>query len=318
MLLRSRGWRSALFALAASSLPAADESAVVVAVQVKGTVEVLRGHSGATESVADGTQLAAADTVTTAARSSVMLVLPNGSIVALKEKSRLKIAVALRSGPAFIAAADTAGTAETGVSKIELDLEFGELLTRVRKLNPGSVLNVRTPISMAAVRGTVFELVYQPEAPGGASFRLSTASGLVHVTPNAGREIPVPANQQLDVTADLDARGIRIKQVKTSKLDQQRSESLQREAQDNDRSAAELLQRLPATRTDSQNRADDQMKERAAATGATREEVNAAAANRAKANASQSGSTNRVTRPPATKTPPRVNPNQRPPRRPGG
>src|SRR4051812_30618111 len=82
-------------------LPAADsppvQPASVIAVQVKGTVEVQHGTAPEADKVADGTQLGKDDTVTTAAQSSVMLVLPNGSIVGLKEKSRLRIAVALQS-----------------------------------------------------------------------------------------------------------------------------------------------------------------------------------------------------------------------------
>ncbi len=318
MLLRSGRWLSVLFAALTSSLQAAAEPAVVIAVQVRGTVEVLRGGSGATETVADGAQLTAPDTVSTAGRSSVMLVLPNGAIVALKEKSRLRIAIALHSGPAFTAAADSPDAGEPGVSRTGFDLEFGEMLTRVRRLNPASSFTVQTPVSVAAVRGTVFEIAYQPDTPAGAQYRLATASGLVHVTPHAGKEILVPANAQLDLTAELDSRGVTIKQVKASELDRKKAGALQREAQDNDRRAAESLQRLPASPTAATDRATDQLKEKAAASGATRDDVKTAVTDRAKANAAQSSGANRVTKPATPKIPPRVKTIKRPPRRPGG
>lgn len=227
---------------AATVAPA--QPATVIAVQVRGTVEVQHDKSTATEIVAEGAQLGAADTITTAAQSSVMLVIPNGSVVALREKSRLKIAVALQSPAAVEAlAANETEPREPGVSKTSFELAFGEMLTRVRKLNPTSTFTVQTPVSVAAVRGTVFEISFQPDAKGEAHYRLSTASGLVHVTPHTGKMVAVPGNQQVDLTAEFGKSGIKIKNLKSSKLAHQKQQQLETEATDNEHNAGEFLQR---------------------------------------------------------------------------
>jgi len=244
LLVGIGGWPGGLRAAAAEA------PAPVIAVQVRGTVVVLHDQATETEAVTEGAQLGAADTITTAAKSSVMLVLPSGSVVALKENSRLKIATALFSplvGEAL--AANGAEPRETAASsQTTFELAFGEMLTRVRKLNPTSTFTVQTPVSVAAVRGTVFEVAFHPDTKGEASYRLSTSSGLVHVTPHAGKMIAVPANEQLDFAAEIRKKAIKIKHLKSRKLDRKKAEQIQAEAQDNERNAGEFMQRVQAAR----------------------------------------------------------------------
>ena len=230
-------------------LPAADSPpASVVAVQVRGTVEVQHGMATEQEKVTDGTQLGKDDTVSTAVQSSVMLVLPSGTVVALKGNSRLRIAVALQSplAAATLAANDpkAAETPEPGVSQTGFELAFGEMLVRVRKLNPSSTFEIQTPVSVAAVRGTVFEVAYQPGTTGDAQYRLSTASGLVHVTPHGGKMVEVPAEEQVDLTAEVGKHGVKIKHIKSGKFDRRKREKMEQEGLANERNAGELMQQV--------------------------------------------------------------------------
>jgi hypothetical protein len=243
--------------------------------------------------------LGPADIITTAAQSSVMLVLPNGSLVALREKSRLKIAVALHSGAVALAANETgAEPREPGASHTGFELAFGEMLTRVRKLNPTSTFTVQTPVSVAAVRGTVFEVAYLPGASGEAQYRLSTSSGLVQVTPHGGQTVAVPADAQVDFTAEIGKGVIKIKQLKSGRLDRKKAEQLQTEALNHERNIGQLLARAAdAGRGNPRNAVTDKVKP--------------AADNRTDA-------PGRVTKPPVRpKPPPRVKPPPRPPRRAG-
>ena len=247
-----RAWRALFIGLAvgASQLLAGpatpDQPATVIAVQVRGSVVVQHGTATETEPVLDGAQLGQADTITTAAQSSVMLVIPNGTVVALKEKSRLKISVALQSvlpaGEPPVAAG--AEPVEPGVSQTGFELSFGEMLTRVRKLNPSSTFEVQTPVSVAAVRGTVFEISYQPGAKGEATYQLSTASGLVQVRPHTGKLVEVSANQQMSLRAEIGKNGIKIKRVKSGKLDNRKGERIKKEGMDMERNAGEFMQRV--------------------------------------------------------------------------
>ena len=226
---------------------AAETPAAVVAIQVRGTVGVLRGGAGAAEAVTEGRPLAATDIVTTAKGSSVVLVLENGSVVSLRENSRLKIAAALQSPSATDAVAATgAESAESGASKSKFELEFGEMLVRVRKLNPTSTFEVQTPVSVAAVRGTVFEVSYRTDQAGPAQYRLSTVSGLVHVTPRGGELVKVAADEQMEFSARIRGKRVRIQPVKTTKLAPQKKAQLEKEAQDTERSAGNAAKRNQA------------------------------------------------------------------------
>jgi hypothetical protein len=227
---------SAGFVIGWSGLRAGEMPAAVVAVHVKGAVEVQHGTATTTEMVKDGAQLAAADTVTTAAGASVVLVLPNGSVVSLREKSRVRIAKALQSPAEAVTSSDA--ERESGVSNSSFELAFGEMLTRVRKLNPASTFEVQTPVSVAAVRGTVFEVSYLPDTAGtAAEYRLSTARGLVEVTPHGSKMVKVGANEQVDFSARLAKKRVRVARVKTSKLDRHKQEQIEKEALDTERSA---------------------------------------------------------------------------------
>lgn len=242
LLVGTGGWLGGLRAAAAEA------PATVIAVQVRGTVVVQHDKATETEAVTEGAQLGAADTITTAVKSSVTLVLPSGSVVALKESSRLKIATALHSplvGEALAAneaePRETAASSQTG-----FELAFGEMLTRVRKLNPTSTFTVQTPVSVAAVRGTVFEVAFHPDTKGEARYRLCTSSGLVHVTPHAGKMVAVPANEQLDFAAEIGKKAVKIKHLKSSKLDRKKAEQIRAEVQANEHSAGEFMQRVQA------------------------------------------------------------------------
>lgn len=234
-------------ATAAIGCSADSAPAVVVAIQVRGTVEVRRGAEGATEVVKEGAQLLAADVVTTAKNSSVVLVLENGSVVSLRESSQLKITTALQSATTSTApAAKGAEPSEVGTSQTNFELAFGEMLARVRKLNPSSTFEVQTPVSVAAVRGTVFEVAYRAEQSGPAHYRLSTASGLVHVTPRGGALVKVAGSEQVEFSARVRGKRVRVQPVKATKLSPQKQSQLEKEAQDSERAAAAAPKRPAA------------------------------------------------------------------------
>lgn len=227
-------------AVIAANTRAEDAPAPVVAVHVKGTVEVQHGTAAGTEPVKEGGQLAGADTVTTAAASSVVLVMANGSVVSLRENTKLKIARATQSPSTDAAPASTSDGElhETGVSNSSFELAFGQMLTRVRKLNPASTFEVQTPVSVAAVRGTVFDVSYLPDAAGSsAHYCLCTARGLVDVTPRGKDVVKVAAGDQVDFGANLGKKRVRIQHLKTSKLDRHKQEQMDKESADTERSA---------------------------------------------------------------------------------
>ena len=212
---------AAALLLAAGALRAADTKlpASVIAIQVAGTVSVTHGKGTEPGPLASNDVLAAGDIVETAPASSVTLVLPNGSTVALKEKSRLAITLILQSAfaaPDLVVYDHT--KPEPSTSSTSLELMFGELVAKVRKLLPGSDFSVKTPAGQSGVKGTEFELAYAEDAAGEASYRLSTASGLVEFAPVEGAPVQAAANRQVEVRGRRGKSGLKLSPVQARPL----------------------------------------------------------------------------------------------------
>lgn len=212
---------AAALLLAAGALGAADTKlpASVIAIQVVGTVSVTHGKGAVPGPLAGNDVLAAGDIVETAPASSVTLVLPNGSTVALKEKSRLAITLILQSAfaaPDLVVYDHT--KPEPSTSSTSLELMFGELVAKVRKLLPGSDFSVKTPAGQSGVKGTEFELAYAEDATGEATYRLSTASGLVEFAPVEGAPVQAAANRQVEVRGRRGKSGLKLSPVQARPL----------------------------------------------------------------------------------------------------
>jgi len=228
----------------AGALAAADTRlpASVIAIQVVGTVTVAHGKGAEPGPLASNAVLAAGDTVETAPASSVTLVLPNGSTVALKEKSRLAITLILQSpfaAPDLVVYDHT--KPEPSTSSTSLELAFGELVAKVRKLLPGSDFSVKTPAGQSGVKGTEFELAYAEDAAGEVTYRLSTASGLVEFAPVEGAPVQAAANRQVEVRGRRGRSGLKLSPVQARPLSAEIRARIQRQ---NQRAAPEAVRAL--------------------------------------------------------------------------
>jgi hypothetical protein len=236
-------------ALCGTRLVAAMENGVVIAVQVKGTVEVVRAKGAAPVAVANNDALNQGDTIETKAQSSCVLVLPNGSTVSVRERTRLAISLALQDSytDAELVAANAAKR-EPSKSSTSLDLLLGEIVVQAKKLLGGSDLSVKTPAGTAKVKGTEFEVAYAEDATGG-DYNLSTASGHVVFAQGDGVERDVPANQQLKARARRDkAGGVKLERVNSGSLPAERKRRIQGDIQAASRESAPALQRMKTLR----------------------------------------------------------------------
>lgn len=230
--------------VAAGALGAADTKAPanVIAIQVVGTVTVAHGKGAEPGPLASNAVLAAGDIVETAPAASVTLVLPNGSTVALKEKSRLAITLILQSpfaAPDLVIYDHT--KPEPSTSSTSLELMFGELVAKVRKLLPGSDFSVKTPAGQSGVKGTEFELAYAEDAAGEATYRLSTASGLVEFAPVEGAPVQAAANRQVEVRGRRGKAGLKLSPVQARPLSAEIRARIQMQ---NQRAAPEAVRAL--------------------------------------------------------------------------
>lgn len=107
---------------------------------------------GRTAPIARGMALPEGSVVATGANASVRLELSDGSQVALPSQSRIRIDV-LRHTPL------------TGSIDRAFSLEAGRSEATVKTMKkPRDGFTIRTPLSVTAVRGTVFRVIYDPEA----------------------------------------------------------------------------------------------------------------------------------------------------------
>ena len=149
----------------------------------------------------------------TGANASVVLVLSNGAIVNLKADSKLEVTQFLQNpfGASFIVR-DALHEPSTSVTK--LFLRKGEIISQVKKLNreSGSSFTVETPVGAAGIRGTAFSLSYLPVASVGR-FTLAMAEGLIHFLPTSGRSVDISAGNQLQFSANIDARTGEVRSI---------------------------------------------------------------------------------------------------------
>gem|GEM_PF-3165108 len=235
----------------APSAGAADTRAPanVIAIQVVGTVTVAQGKGTPPGPLASNATLAAGDIVETAPQSSVILVLPNGSTVTLKEKSRLAITLILQSpfaAPDLVIYDPT--KPEPATSSTSLELMFGELVAKVRKLLPGSDFSIKTPAGQSGVKGTEFELAYAEDTAGEATYRLSTASGLVEFAPVDGPPVQAAANRQVEVRGRRGKTGLKLSPVQARPLPVEVRARIQKQNQAAAPEAVRALQQRKAAR----------------------------------------------------------------------
>lgn len=210
---------AALVALLAPARAESPPPAKVIAVQVHGTVSVDRGQATALRAVKDNDALAAGDIIETAPQSSVVLVLPNGSTVSLRERSRLAITLVLQTpfvAPDLVVYDNL--KPEPAASSTSLELVFGEVVAQVRKLIQGSDFAIKTPAGTAAVKGTEFGISYEEADDGEANYRLSTATGLVVFTGADGKPVEAGMRRQVEVRARVGKSGVKVHRVETRQL----------------------------------------------------------------------------------------------------
>ena len=163
-------------------------------------------NSGPAVPVKDGDQLTESDTITTGANSGVVLVFMNGSSVKLGADSRLAIDE-FKMDPLAedVKMADFKDRKkdEPSVSKTNLNLVYGDMVGDVRRLNKSSSYSIKTPAGAAGIRGTIYRIVFRPDANGRAFFTVSTAEGLVVMQGVTAVEIPIPVGKEVVVTVDI-------------------------------------------------------------------------------------------------------------------
>jgi ferric-dicitrate binding protein FerR (iron transport regulator) len=194
---------SCAFVATALSLSASAQSASgqIKAAKVDGPASKITA-AGVTTPLKAGDVLGETETVITGKGGTVILAFENGSTVKLGSESRLAIDE-FKIDPFGDSVPSGQLKNEPSVSKTALNLAYGEMVGDVKKLNKASSYSVKTPVGAAGIRGTIYRIVFKPDANGKAFFTITTAEGRVVMTGISDQEIPVDAGKEVVVEVDV-------------------------------------------------------------------------------------------------------------------
>ena len=173
-----------------------------VATQITGSVSVANGATKA--SLKNNDRVATGSTVTTAEKSSGVLVFSNGVTAQLGPNSELTVKQFLQDP--FAATVNIAALAEEpSVSKMKLRFVRGEILVHVKHLNhkQGSSFQIESPAGTAEVRGTLFKMETNLTDNDATEFKLTVMEGAVAFQPNDRSKPPVVLAAGHDISAML-------------------------------------------------------------------------------------------------------------------
>ena len=127
----------------------------------------------------------------------LVLLFSNGTITTLQSQTKMKIGV-FEQVP-FDAAdkkvADLEG--EPSESKVVIDLDWGSMVVKTKKLDKKSSFDINSPVGTAGIRGTEFQMSQNP----GTGVQLDVTESTVAFTPPGGAPMPVSQGNGLDVSS---------------------------------------------------------------------------------------------------------------------
>ncbi|HKW77555.1 MAG TPA: FecR family protein [Candidatus Limnocylindria bacterium] len=151
-----------------------------------------KAGGGDFEPALDGQLFATGDVVKSSAQGRAVLTFFDGSTLTVETGSQVKVTTLNR----------LAG----GGIQLTIEQTLGRTWASVAKLKtPDSKFEIKTPTSVASVRGTAFETVVVANPDGSTSVTYKADEGLVLVSANAGGSTNVPANTQVTVSSNQQA-----------------------------------------------------------------------------------------------------------------
>ena len=127
----------------------------------------------------------------------LVLLFSNGTITTLQSQTKMKIGVfeqvPFDAGDKKVA--DLKG--EPSESKVVIDLDWGSMVVKTKKLDKKSSFDINSPIGTAGIRGTEFQMSQNP----GTGVQLDVTESTVAFTPPGGVPTPVSQGNGLDVSS---------------------------------------------------------------------------------------------------------------------
>ena len=167
-----------------------------ILVSQKGEVGFIQQSGEEAPRVGLGQPIPPSYTIFTGSDGELVGLLSNGTLLTLSADTRMKVKTfdqePFDDGGRKLS--DLAG--EPSKSKVEIDLDIGSLVVKTKKLNKGSVFDINSPVGVAGIRGTEFQMESMP----GQGVQLDVTESTVAFTPpGGGNSIPVSQGSGLTV-----------------------------------------------------------------------------------------------------------------------
>ena len=159
-----------------------------------GVTNIRTGQALPASRIVAGTSLPDGHSIKTGEGGKVVCLLSNGTIFNVSPQSEMVISQFTQEP--FEATDDKISDLETepSVSEVKLKLNYGNLVTDVKKLNQGSSFNIESPLGSAGIRGTTVNTVAIPDGNGGFTGSFGVTGGSLSFTPS-GAPAGAPATE---------------------------------------------------------------------------------------------------------------------------
>lgn len=203
---------------------------IIVLTAFEGDVKISSSSSDQTQDPSKGAILKQGQIIITGPKSKASLAFENGIVMEVAPSSKFLIQE-FQQAPWDVAPDKLAEMkSEPSKSKTTGFLEYGDIITGVKKLKPGSSLEVSTPLGTAGIRGTDFKTSAVKNSNGTPkAFTVGVASGEVGVrSAGGGNAVPVAAGTSSTVamTPSQSGRGGTIQAPTTSQLSAEAGSSI--------------------------------------------------------------------------------------------
>jgi hypothetical protein len=194
-----------LIALFPALVSAALQNGKVEVGLVKGTATLIDPQA-AKKALASGLVFQEGYTVETNLQSTAELILSNGSTLIVSPNTLLEVRTFKQvSSSLIIEGSYQKLDREPSPSVTEIEVKRGKVLGEVRKLNPMSSYTIKTPVGVARIRGTLYEVGYEEDTKGSATMTVGCVRGSVEATVFASSSGPISVAPGQQVTATAPA-----------------------------------------------------------------------------------------------------------------
>jgi hypothetical protein len=155
---------------------------LIVLTGFEGDVKIVSAATPDGKRPARGDKIQKGDSIVTGPNSSASLAFSNGSVLEVAKESKFIIEEYLQKEWEFNEEAFKKLEKEPSNSQSKLQLDYGDVTCKVKKLNKGSEMDVKTPLGSAGIRGTTFRVSITRGSDGKpAGSRVSVVEGKVDV-----------------------------------------------------------------------------------------------------------------------------------------